>query len=244
MLFSGGQHSAALFDRDMSHIPSALIHVKSIATSSIYGDVSWKDDCNIICCMEDKVEIRDLNLCLIRSIAIPGKVFKFKFEGDNDFYYNVHHDGKYWAYDGTEDQPRKVIFGDGIDSGYQDVDMTYEKISDSRRWLLNDTELQSTWHQFQIFDTKTPSRMCNYLSFDRALHTSREDGTIILGQGIPPKFAQVKEVWKCKDLQQPTGVTSNSNGLIFVACGTGQRIFLIDNQGKIRPNTDYFICNL
>ena len=219
---------------ELSTVPSSLMHIKTAQTASSCGDVKWQDESHLICCLDNGIEIRDINLILKKSIKIPGKIYKFVYQSDGiKFFYKVHCNGGYAAYYGTDENPKKQLFGPILPSGYHDSNMTYADISDSRFFVLDPTKvLTGEWTDYQILKFNEPCRINGTETFGEYLISKREKGVLFRMSVSGPQMKDVAEVWTCRQLDHPTGPTVNSSGLIFVPCGTGDHISLISHGGK------------
>ena len=213
----------------------SIKYIREEKTSDRCYGISRKAENKILCARGGGVEIRSTDLRLEKKINIPGYVCSAHLIAGGRLITKLcdYDNKKHCTYIGTETDPQQTLIHDVKYEGYPYL--SHMSATDHRIAGIDKVNKQlrvysaAGDHQFNIdlTDMKSP-RGVHLLPDDSAVLVTDRDGGELRKY---PLTAAVKPVWRCGGLEEPTGVTTDESGLIYVCSWSWRKIYLISDNG-------------
>ena len=218
----------------LSVSPVSVEFIRKEQTSdSCYG-ISRTAENKILCAIRGGIEIRSADLTLDKKINIPGYVCSAQLIAGGRLITNVHdYDNmRYCTYIGTETDPQQTLLHEVKYEGAPYL--SHMSATDNRIAVIDSVNKQlrvysaAGEYQFNIelADMKWP-RGVHLLPDDSAVLVTDYEGEL----RKYPLTAAAKPVWRCRGLDNPTGVRTDESGLIYVCSWSWRKIYLISDDG-------------
>ena len=218
----------------LSVSPVSIEYIREQKTSGWCSSISRTAENKILCAVDVSVEIRCSDLRLEKKINIPGAVFSAQLIAGGRLITKVHdYDNmRYCTYIGTETDPQQTLLHEVKYEGAPYL--SHMSATDNRIAVIDSVNKQlrvysaAGEYQFNIelADMKWP-RGVHLLPDDSAVLVTDYEGEL----RKYPLTAAAKPAWRCRGLDNPTGVTTDESGLIYVCSGKGKKVYLISDDG-------------
>ena len=219
----------------LSVSPVSVEFIREEKTSDCCYGISRTAENKILCAVDRCVEIRCSDLTLEKRIDIPCGVLSAQLIAGCKLITKVCDDvnKKYCTYIGTETDPQQTLLHEVKYEGtpyLSHMSATDNRIAviDSVNKLLRVYSAAGD-HQFNISltDMKWPCGVHLLPDASAVLVTDLDGGEL----RKYPLTAAAKPVWRCGGLEEPTGVTTDESGLIYVCSLRREKIYLISDNG-------------
>ena len=207
---------------------------KEQTSGNCYG-ISRTAENKILCAVKRGVEIRSADLTLEKKINIAGGVRSAQLKAGGRLITKVcdYDNKKYCTYIGTETNPQQTLIHEVKYEGY--TQFSQMSATDKRIAVIDKVNKQlrvysaAGDHQFNISLT--------HMKNPYGVHLLPDDSAVLVTDYAGgelrkyPLTAVAKLVWRCGGLEEPTGVTSDESGLIYVCSFLGKKIYVISDDG-------------
>ena len=219
--------------------PTTLEHVKTDKTDLLacYG-VSFTEDSSILLSCHREIRVHDSTNMRSKTTAVMGEeeaVTAAVLVGDtllvklNSFTVN-----KYVTYVGSVEQPKYTVLHSEDShnpnqltylSANKDYIASIDTVNNHLKVFLYTT--REHLYDIQLTDMKSPCGVC--LTGDAVLITDMQGGTL---SKYFLSSSQANPIWTCTGLLEPSGVTTDESGLIYVTELKSAHIHIISPEGE------------